>query len=232
MRSNISAEIVEGLTVGLQLNGRMDNRNKPYDAGRFHTYYKVHPNVPMYANNNPEYYQSIGDNVNPIQSLYSENMGYDKRDRREFNGTLTLDWALPWVKGLSVKALGAYDYNNIYTKQWAKEYSAYEYDEITGIYTEKPRKLLSELNSKADNSFTPTQQYSVNYQNTFGKHDISALVLWEMKNYRQDWISAYRQFYISAIDQIDAGNNVNKSNGGNQPEHIYTKSIVERCCTR
>lgn len=221
VRSNISAEIVTGLTVGLQLNGRLDNRNKPYDAGRFHTYYKVHPNVPIYANNNPEYYQSIGDNVNPIQSLYSDEIGYDKRDRREFNGTLTLDWKLPWVKGLTVKALWAYDYNNVFTKQWAKEYSAYQYDELTDTYTEKPRKLLTELNSKADNSFTPTQQYSLNYQNTFGKHDVNVLLLWEMKNYRQDWISAYRQFYISAIDQMDAGDNVNKNNGGTQMEHAH-----------
>ena len=71
------------------------------------------------------------------------------------------------------------------------------------------------MDLKDENSFNPSQQYSLNYQNTFGKHDIGALVLWEMKNYRKDWVSAYRQFYIGALDQMDAGDNVNKNNGGN-----------------
>ena len=221
VRSNVSAEITDGLTVGLQLSGRLDTRDKPYDAGRFHTYFKVHPNVPIYANNNPEYYQAIGDNVNPIQGLYKDEMGYDKRDRREFNGTFTFDWEVPWIKGLTAKALLAYDYGNEFTKQWSKEYAAYQYDEITETYTKKARKLLSELNSRAENSFTPTQQYSLNYQNTFDKNDFSGLLLWEMKNYREDWISAYRQFFISAIDQISAGDNTNKNNGGGQYENSH-----------
>lgn len=219
VRSNISAEIMKGLTMSLQLSGRLDNLYKPTDAGRFHTYYKVHPNVPIYANNNPDYYQSIGDNVNPIQGLYAAEMGYSKRDRREFNGTLTVDWKLPWVKGVTVKALWAYDYNNVFTKEWAKEYSAYEYDSTSDTYITKPRKTLSELDVETENSFTPTQQYSLSYQNTFGNHDINALLLWEMKNYRNDLVSAYRQFYISALDQMDAGDNVNKNNGGNQSEY-------------
>lgn len=221
VRSNIDAEITKGLTVALQLSGRLDTRDKPYDAGRFHTYFKVHPNVPIYANNNPDYYQSIGDNVNPIQGLYSDEMGYDKRDRREFNGSVALNWAIPWVKGLTAKALLAYDYNNLFSKQWAKEYSAYEYDVVKDSYTKYSRKLLSELDSKAENSFSPTQQYSLSYQNSFGNHDLGGLLLWEMKNYRQDWISAYRQFYISAIDQMDAGDNVNKNNKGNQKQYSH-----------
>ena len=215
VRSNISSEITKGLTVALQLSGRLDNRFTPNDAGRFSTYFKVRPNIPIYANNNPAYYYHIGDNVNPIQGLYSEEMGYGKRDRREFNGSLILNWEVPWIKGLSAKILLAYDYNNSFTKNWAKEYSAYSYDVTTDTYTQYFRRTLSTLNTRMDNSFSPTQQYSLNYQNTFGVHDWGGILLMEMRNYRNDWVSAYRQFFISAIDQMNAGDNVNKDNGGN-----------------
>lgn len=215
VRSNINAEITKGLTVGLQLSGRLDTRNKPYDQEIFKAIMKAHPNLPVYANNMAPYYQDTGDNANPMQIINSSEVGYDKRDRREFNGSLTVNWELPWVKGLSVKALLSYDYNNLFEKKWFKEYYEYQYDEINQTYNKNTRHALSTLDSKAENSFMPNQQYSLNYQNTFGKHDIGALLLWEMKNYRKDWISAYRQFYVSAIDQMKAGDNTNKNNDGN-----------------
>lgn len=215
VRSNINAEITKGLTVALQLSGRLDTRNKPYDQSVFKAILKALPNMPVYANNTAPYYQDTGDNANPMQIINSSEVGYDKRDRREFNGSLTLNWDLPWVKGLSVKALLAYDYNNVFTKQWFKEYYEYQYDEINEAYKKSTRHALSTLDSKAENSFMPTQQYSISYQNTFGKHDVGALFLWEMKNYRKDWISAYRQFYVGAIDQMKAGDSTNKNNDGN-----------------
>jgi hypothetical protein len=71
------------------------------------------------------------------------------------------------------------------------------------------------------NYFKPTQQYSLNYNNGFGNHDISALLLWELYNDRNEWMKAYRQFSISAIDQIDAGDKVNINNGGNARESAH-----------
>lgn len=214
VRSNINAEIVKGLTVGLQLSGRLDTRNKPYDQEIFKSMYLANPTKSVYANNTSPYYNNTGTMSNPMQIIYADEVGYDKRDRRVFNGSMTVNWELPWVKGLSVKALLAYDYDNEFTKKWFKEYYDYQYDEINQSYNKSARHSLSTLDSKAENSFMPNQQYSINYQNTFGNHDIGALMLWEMKNYRKDWISAYRQFYVGAIDQMNAGDNMNKNNDG------------------
>ncbi len=215
VRSNISAEIVKGLTVGLQLSGRLDNRVKPYEQEVFKGIYLASPLKSIYANNTAPYFSNTGDRANPMQVIDIDEVGYDKRDRREFNGSLTIDWQIPWLKGLSLKALLSYDYNNVSTKQWFKEYYDYTYDPVNDTYNKLARHSISTMDLKDENSFNPSQQYSLNYQNTFGKHDIGALVLWEMKNYRKDWVSAYRQFYIGALDQMDAGDNVNKNNGGN-----------------
>ena len=70
------------------------------------------------------------------------------------------------------------------------------------------------MTTQNDNYFRPNGQISLNYKNTFGKHDIGALVLWEFYNDRTDILKAYRQFTVGALDQIDAGDKTNINNGG------------------
>lgn len=216
VRSNVSVDIVDGLSVDLQLSGRLDSRNKPYETdGIMRSIQMSKPVYSIYANDNPQYWQSTGDKPNPVHISDIDNTGYDRRDRREFNGSMTVNWKIPWVKGLSAKALLAYDYNNQYDRDWYKELYEYNYDATKDVYNKVSIHSLSELTTKSANYFKPTQQYSINYANTFGKHDVSGLLLWEMYNDRTDWVQAYRQFTIGAIDQIDAGNAENKNNGGN-----------------
>lgn len=216
VRSNISAEIVKGFTVNLQLSGRLDTRNKPYEAEPLtRSLQMAKPVFPIYANDNPDYWSNPGDKGNPVHLSQIDNVGYDRRDRREFNGSISFDWQIPWLKGLSAKALMSYDYNNLYSRKWYKEYYEYMYDPTTEKYNVQSSHNISELTTKSENYFKPNVQLSLNYNNTFGLHDIGVLALWEFYNDRKDWVEAYRQFTISAIDQIDAGNKVNMNNEGN-----------------
>ena len=129
VRSNISAEIVKGFTVDLQLSGRLDTRMKPYEAEPLsRSIQMAKPVFPVYANDNPDYWSNPGDKGNPVHLSDIDNVGYDRRDRREFNGSIGLNWEIPWVKGLSAKALLSYDYNNKYSRKWYKEYYEYAYD--------------------------------------------------------------------------------------------------------
>ena len=215
VRSNISAEIVKGFTVDLQLSGRLDTRMKSYEADPLsRTIQMAKPIFPIYANNNTDYWNNPGDNGNPIHLSDIDNVGYDRRDRREFNGSIALNWQLPWVKGLSAKALFSYDYNNKYSRKWYKEYYEYTYDATTDVYNKSRSHTISELTTQNDNYFRPNGQIALNYKNTFGKHDIGALMLWEFNNDRTDILSAYRQFTVGAIDQMDAGDKTNMNNGG------------------
>lgn len=215
VRSNISAEIVKGFTVDLQLSGRLDTRMKPYEAEPLsRSIQMAKPVFPVYANDNPDYWSNPGDKGNPVHLSDIDNVGYDRRDRREFNGTIGLNWEIPWVKGLSAKALFSYDYNNKYSRKWYKEYYEYTYDAASDVYNASGSHTISELTTQNDNYFRPNGQLSLNYKNSFGKHDIGALVLWEFNNDRTDILKAYRQFTVGAIDQIDAGDKTNMNNGG------------------
>ena len=216
VRSNISAEIVKGLKVDLQLSGRLDKRMKPYESDPLsRSIQMAKPIFPIYANDNTDYWSNPGDKGNPVHKADIDNIGYDRRDRREFNGSITLNWELPWVKGLSAKALFSYDYNNNYSRKWYKEYYEYTYDEVKESYNVSGSHTISELTTRSTNYFKPNGQISLNYQNTFGKHDITALALWEFYNDRTDWVQAYRQFTVGAIDQIGAGDKTNINNDGN-----------------
>lgn len=215
VRSNISAEIVKGFTVDLQLSGRLDTRMKPYEAEPLsRSIQMAKPVFPVYANDNPDYWSNPGDKGNPVHLSDIDNVGYDRRDRREFNGSIGLNWEIPWVKGLSAKALLSYDYNNKYSRKWYKEYYEYAYDATADVYNASGSHTISELTTQNDNYFRPNGQLSMNYKNTFGKHDLGALILWEFNNDRTDILKAYRQFTVGAIDQMDAGDKTNMNNGG------------------
>ncbi|MDR1919941.1 MAG: TonB-dependent receptor [Tannerellaceae bacterium] len=222
VRSNISTEIAKGFTVDLQLSGRLDTRNKVHEPEPItRNAQMAAPTLPVYANSTSPYWQNVGDKANPIQTAQAAEIGYDKRDRREFNGSMIFNWEIPWVKGLSAKALLSYDFGNLDSKKWYKEYYDYTYDAAKESYNQLTRHALSELTTRAENTYTPTQQYSLNYANTFGAHNISGLLLWEMRNWRKNWTEAFRQFYIGAIDEIDAGDNVNKNNAGKAEESAH-----------
>lgn len=216
VRSNISAEIVKGFTIDLQLGGWFDSRNKPYEAEPLtRSIQMAKPIFPIYANDNENYWSNPGDKGNPVHLSEIDNVGYDRRDRREFNGSITLNWQLPWVEGLSAKALLAYDYNNNYLKKWYKEYYEYVYNESTDEYKVQASHTISELTTESKNYFKPNVQTSINYNRTFNdKHDINVLALFEVYNDRKDSIMAYRQFTIGAIDQIEAGDKLNMNNNG------------------
>ncbi|MFA6769309.1 MAG: SusC/RagA family TonB-linked outer membrane protein, partial [Parabacteroides sp.] len=98
---------------------------------------------------------------------------------------------------------------------WYKEYYEYAYNQSTEAYNVTGSHTISELTTQSDNYFKPNGQISLNYKNTFGKHDIGVLALWEFYNDRTDWVKAYRQFTVGAIDQMGAGDKTNISNDGN-----------------
>lgn len=196
---------------------------KPYEAEPLsRSIQMAKPIFPIYANNNPDYWSNPGDKGNPVHLSDIDNVGYDRRDRREFNGSITLNWEVPWVKGLSAKALLSYDYNNKYSRKWYKEYYEYTYDTVNDVYNKSGSHTISELTTQSDNYFKPNGQISLNYKNTFGKHDVGVLALWEFYNDRTDWVKAYRQFTVGAIDQIGAGDKTNINNDGKASVSAHT----------
>jgi len=223
VRSNINMEVAKGFTVDLKLSGIFQDRNKPSDGDNlFRQAQMAVPTYDVYANNNPAYWQAVGDMANPVHSSYIDDTGYERRLRREFNSSITFNWQLPGVEGLSAKAMLAYDYKNSEWKTWRKELSEYTYNAAADTYNEKVLRSLAALESKMENYYMPTQQYSLNYNHTFaGKHDVSGMVLWELYNDRRTSILGGRQYTIGLIDDIDYGDKINQNTSGLSEETAH-----------
>jgi TonB-linked SusC/RagA family outer membrane protein len=114
------------------------------------------------------------------------------------------------------------------TKTWIKKYDTYQWDEAT--------KTSVQVGSRDANSLTLATarigvthiQPSLNYQRTFaGKHNVSALLLFDESESDTSGFSASRVGYVVPIDQIFAGPDLNKSNTGNASDD-GRESVVGR----
>ncbi len=222
VRSNLSVEVAKGLNVELRLSGRFDNRKKPYNGDNlFRSAQMAIPTYSMYANDNPDYWGAVGDMANPVHVSDSDDSGYEDRLRREFNSSLAITWQLPWVKGLMAKALVAYDYTNKEWKTWRKDLSEYTYDYANEEYIEKVVNT-AHLESKLENYDKPTYQFSMNYNNTFAKkHNIGAMLVWEMYNDKKNWVTGTRGFAIGLIPDLDYGDKTNQEASGKTQETAH-----------
>lgn len=223
IRSNIDIEVAKGFNVEVRLGGRYDIRKRPYNADDlFRSTQMAIPIYPIYANNNSDYWQAVGGRSNPAHVSSIDNGGYENRMRRELNSSISLTWKLPWVQGLIAKATIAYDYTNTEWKAWQKAVSEYTYDAVNDEYIKKDVFKTASLESKIQNYYKPTYQYSLNYNQTFGKkHDIGALLLWEMYNDRQTYVVGFKENSIGLLEELEYGDAAKQSTSGNTVETAH-----------
>lgn len=207
LRSNISAQVTKNLKLGVKLSGVIDSREGHSDDSWiiFKNLWRSAPDQPIYANNTAPYFQdpeSADDN--PMALIDTDATGFKKRGNKIFNSTFEAEYAVPKVKGLTVKALFSYDTKIYDESKWTKAYNIYEYNEAADSYTSANRKS-TQLERTYRNSWTTLWQASINYDNTFGGHHVSGLVLFEEAHSVGDGIAASRYFSIP-LPYLFAGN--------------------------
>jgi len=125
LRANLDANIGKNLTVGVDLNGRQEDRNYPLDsAGRIFRYaLRAYPTlVATYPNGLPG--SGTDQGRNPVLQVTDE-LGY-QRDRRTYlNATVRLRENLPFLKGFFVDGFAALDKVYQFNKQWSVPWTTY-----------------------------------------------------------------------------------------------------------
>ena len=226
-RSNITAEITSKLNAEVVLGGHIDDYKYPYWTGdegiELFTAIKSNaPNVPVYANNNKNYYYNSDNNeLNPVAMLDRDATGFKDKRNVEFNGQLALNYEI--FKGLKARAFFAYDYTNLAQKEMKTACTFYTYDSVQDTYNPITKVAKGELMEKTQPYYKTTQQYSLNYKNTFNDlHDVEALALWEWKETNTNWFMARRYYSTtSAIPELDRGDVDNMYNEGNSAVYKY-----------
>ncbi len=225
LRSNIEANITKDLVATLNLNMDIRNDHKPYwrydnDNDTMNDLYKAllfrTGQVPPYVNGLP-----TGSFVewHPLEIL-GDNTGYNRKKYSNYEANISLQYNVPFVKGLSLKLLFNKYNRHTFIKQFNRPYSLYEFKMTGGhnhIVTDvvdfvKVRNDGDYLEEKYDTKDSYQLNGYITYANKFGKHDVGALFVYEQTEGTVDWFNGRRNYFISsAVDQLFAGSSDSKN---------------------
>ena len=231
LRGNIDVSVTKNLKVSLDLNTDNRSTNGPsWDINnwRFEDLYKAllfrPAMVPPYVNGQP-----VGNWVewHPGVVLTPELAGYNKRKWSGLNSMVTLNYTVPFVKGLSAKAaINRYN-RNIYQKNFNLPYDMVLFN-TTGAKNHivgdqpigtRPRAAAEYLLSRYDKIERYQFNAQLNYKKSFGEHNLDALVVYEQAEDNTTWFNGRRDNFISpAIDQYIAGSTVNATADGRESQ--------------
>lgn len=220
LRSNIDAEIVKNLTASLSLD--LDSRNlvKPYwlydgDDDRMENLYNT---LLLKSGMTPPYINGLpaGNYVewHPLEIIQNRSTGYNRKQWNEYNYTVSLDYKIPFIDGLSLKV----QYNKfnrfVFVKQFSQPYTLYNFstsggnnhiigDEVQSTKIRNDGDFLVQQQS----NFTSYQLNSyLTYRQVFGKHKVNALFVTEQNETSGDDFTGRMNYFIStAVDQFSAG---------------------------
>ena len=128
--------------------------------------------------------------------------GFHTKKRKNLNSQFTLNWDLSELvtKGLSITGLAAYDtYNNGILEGYKLEptyTTIVDYENDKTIYNIKtPQTQALSLSHSKSSNYQIYVQASLNYNRTFGKHDVGAMI----NAYRKYWETEGAQIPFNVI---------------------------------
>ncbi len=236
IRTNIEADLAENFKFNLGLSGVLSNRHTPaFNSGGTDANSDLdeqgwlsiasqtiimHPYLPEKYNGlytaTPKKNTSLPQS--PLAAIYES--GYKKTRGMDVSANMALSYDVPWVKGLQLKVSGAFDYStsmnkNLNTPYKVMQMSLGAYDSGAGIYKETtwaevsdPRGTGSGVNLGEGTSYYQrlTGQASVSYVNSFGKHNVDALVLAELIDTKSNNHSAYAKLLpFASLPELSYG---------------------------
>ncbi len=224
---NLSANVTNITTVTFGFIGSQERTNDldvaSSAAQLFRSGYKFIPTESIYYSNGL-WGQFAGNS--PVALLNSD--GYEHVDNTTLMSSIAIEQQLPFIKGLSVKAAFSYDTNSRYQKGWHTPYYYYTIDMTTTPYTWAQSVSTQEggvpaytyLTQEDNRGNSITFQGYINFSRTFGRHDITGLVVAEFHKGSSSWISARRNNFAISIDEMNLGSSSKDDfdNGGTSYE--------------
>lgn len=200
--------------ISLSINGAVENRN----AGPAPTGISYIPIRSLYYSNG---LWGESGSSSPLGEINSGS--YNKYDRSTLLLSLSIEQQLPFIKGLSAKGTFSYDPDFRDQKEAKKPNYYYILDTNANSYT-YTRAVSGEdvtsLFQKNERNERLTGQIHLNYARTFGKHDVTGLAVFEARDTRYKWMSAYRKGYQVDIDELNMGSSdkMEFDNGGSSSQ--------------
>lgn len=199
VRTNIDAEISKVFSVAFDIGARQETRNSTgiaADDGEymnpFYQAVRALPNIPAFVDGTPTATRSNSGVVNPMAVI--DNSGWQRYVTSTFQGALTFTAHVPYVKGLDLKLMTAYDKSFQEFKSWTEPYTLMVREQSNaGWYWNPslpPGININTVRQSQANNVRQTFQPSINYTTNIGEHSIKALALYEYSQYDNNGFSA------------------------------------------
>ncbi|RBL93551.1 SusC/RagA family TonB-linked outer membrane protein [Chitinophaga flava] len=218
VRANLDAHVNENIHLRLDLAGRLENKNFPPRSANsiFRSLMRGRPTEnAIWPNGMPGPDIEFGDN--PVVTS-TNTVGYTNDKNYVLNGTLGATINIPWVRGLSLDGNFAYDQNFDFVKTWIKPWTLYTLDPNSPDHKLNPASRgvsAPQLNESFNSNRLSTVNFKINYNRSFGKHNLNTFIAFEQATFNGDTMLANRRYFISdKLDQLFAGGDKEKNNGG------------------
>ncbi len=230
LRTNLNAQITNNLKAGIKLNMITDETNRQnIDSYQiFSNLWRSRPNDPLYANNADGYYYHPDNIPNVVALTHPELAGFVQNKKSIFQSNLSLDYKMPFIKGLLARGLFSYDKTINDDANFKNEYDEYRYIASNDTYQTYRMNSKTNLRRAYSTSYTRLLQGSLNYDRSFGNsHNVKGLLLYE-ESYSQGYdFNAQREFEIP-IPYLFAGNSTNQQGNGSGLSENANRAVVGR----
>ena len=233
-RSNVDVTPVQGLTVSLNIGGFLQDFHQPghfgfenakvggtYPMGLLYAL----PFVPQEYQGKPTSASRAGTSFIMNPEYGAANSGFKDTRTIKIEASSKIEYETPFLKGLKASLFYSWDWTDTAHKSFAYAYKVMAYQFATKNYIEKVSSgLLPDGNMFQSDS---KRQYTVlrpqlSYAESFGKHSISALFLYELSQYRGEILSGGRRtFPLLELPELDLGAKETASNAGGSDRTAY-----------
>ncbi|MCK9205778.1 MAG: TonB-dependent receptor [Salinivirgaceae bacterium] len=225
LRINNDFKVNDYISTSLDASFRLEQRKFPTtsSAAIFRDLMTALPiQVAYWPNGLPGPPLDVTSQNNPAV-LVTSDAGTNQSDNYVFNANAKINIKIPWVKGLSVSASGAFDRGLNYSKNFTSKYDLYAWDKTTVDADNVPVLTSTEYGtSNLKQQLDISKSYLVNaiatYQHTiFGIHDVNIVAGVETFENTSNWFAAERRdFAIEFPAELNFGNsNQQYANGSN-----------------
>ena len=226
LRVNLDAKINKYISTSIGIVGREESRFFPTESAGaiFRMLMRGRPNEQaVWPNGLPG--RDIENGQNPVV-ITTNATGYDKdkRDYIQTNGKVEV--LVPWVDGLKFTGMVSFDKYILNGKRWQTPWYLYSWDRVSyesdGVTPKLTREMRStftdpRLRQNTENSLNTTLTGMVNYDKEIGDHSVSVMAGVQKETLNSQFFNAYRRYFIStAVDQLFAGGDDEKNNGGGE----------------
>jgi len=229
-RSNIANQVTKSIKLGLDLNGRLEDRNFPtVSAGQiFRLLMRGRPTDPAYFPNGlpgPD----MAEGNQPVVTGTSAT-GSNRDKQYYLTGNLSMTITIPGLEGFDISGLFSYNKEFQQKKLWQTPWTLYSFDKASYINNgmQDPEQFLHAYSAgPTDPSLTQTfyqqektmENVVANYNRSFGLHDFGLMAGVELQQFGYNTFNAYRRGFVStSISELFAGSQANWSNGGSSAD--------------